>query len=84
MKSPLALALSLSVLGFSGAALAAPPEGALPLSEILQSVESTGEVAYVTDVEWNDGEAAWSIAYVDAEGAEGALTIDALTGQPNS
>ena len=83
MKSPLFLALAASAFSIS-AAFAEPPENALPLSEILQNVESTGEVAYVTDVEWNADQAAWTIAIVDAEGAEGILTLDAVTGQPNS
>ncbi len=83
MKSPLFLALAASAFTAS-AAFAAPPEEALPLSEIIQSVESTGEVAYVTDVEWNDEQAAWTIAYVDAAGAEGTISLDAVTGQPDS
>ncbi|WP_018631823.1 hypothetical protein [Neomegalonema perideroedes] len=83
MKSPLFLALAASAFSVS-AAFAEPPENALPLSEIIQTVESTGEIAYVTEVEWNEDQAAWTIAYVDAEGAEGSISLDAVTGQPNS
>lgn len=84
MKSPLALAFAAGTLALSTAAFAAPPEGALPLSQILESVETSGEVAYVTDVEWNDDSAAWTIDFVDASGAQSAVTIDAVSGQPLS
>ncbi len=62
-------------------ALATPPAGALPLSEVLRVLETGGDLAHVEEVEWDD-EGFWAIEYRNAAGAEVEVRMDPITGLP--
>jgi hypothetical protein len=57
-----------------------PPQDAIPLSEILRSLEEQGDVAYFDEVEWDD-DGYWEIEYVTADGAKRKLEVDPVTGE---
>ena len=54
-----------------------PPEGALPLSEILARLEAAGHVPIV-EIELEDG--MWEVEFV-VDGEEQELKVDPLTGE---
>ena len=54
-----------------------PPEGSLPLSQIIASVEIAGHTA-ITEVEFEDG--VWEVEFV-VGGEEYQLEIDPMTGE---
>jgi len=81
MKSTLIAALALA--GAGGAASVAadePPAGALPLSEVLRTLETEGVVAHFVDVEWDGGY--WDVEYVDVEGNAIEIKLDPRTALP--
>lgn len=57
-----------------------PPAGALPLSEALQKLESSADVAWIDDASWDD-DGYWEIDYVDSSGAKIEVRLDPLTGE---
>jgi hypothetical protein len=75
-----------TVLGavlFAAPAIAAdrpPPANALPLSQILQTLEKQGQVAYFDDIEWEDG-GYWKIEYVAHAGGTMKVEVDPVTGE---
>ncbi len=75
----LALALA-AMLGLAAPALAdPPPEDALPLSEVLARLETTGNVRYFEDIEWDD-DGYWEIDYVAVGGEDVEIEVDPVTG----
>jgi hypothetical protein len=84
-KSKLVLALGVG-LGASLAALplhadAAPPAGALPLSQVIALLEVEGGIAYIDEVEWDD-DGYWEVDYVTSDGRKVEVRLDPLTGSP--
>ena len=57
-----------------------PPEGAIPLSEIIASMEIAGHT-WITEVEFEDG--VWEVEFVVGD-EEYELEIDPMTGEPLS
>jgi hypothetical protein len=57
-----------------------PPTNALPLSQILQTLEKQGQVAYFDDIEW-EGEGYWEIKYVAHSGGIMKVKVDPVTGE---
>ncbi|NMG38586.1 PepSY domain-containing protein [Chelativorans sp. ZYF759] len=74
--------IALSALVFlPTAALAQPPADAMPLSEILASIESEADFSHFDDVDWDD-DGYWEIEYYRADGAKVDVDIDPVSGQP--
>ncbi len=84
LASALAAALAVA-LGAFGAASAQdrPPEGALPLSQVLATLEAGGDVASFDEVDWDD-DGHWEIDYIDAVGSKVELRADPMTGETTS
>jgi hypothetical protein len=59
----------------------APPSDAQPLSQILQTLEQQGDVAYFDEVD-RDDDGYWEIEYVNRNGAEVEIKLDPVSGQP--
>lgn len=76
---PLALAFALSLL--AAPALAQPPADAMPLSQVLASIEAESDFGYFAEIEW-DSDGYWEIEYHRADGAKVDIDIDPVTGQP--
>ena len=74
--------LTIAALAFVQPALAAPPpEGAMPVSEIIRTIEDGGDVAYFDEIEW-DSDGYWEIEYYRADGGKVEIMIDPMTGEP--
>lgn len=58
---------------------AAPPAGALPLSQILQTLEAQGDVAWFKEVEWDD-DGHWEIEYRRKDGGNVEIRVDPISG----
>ena len=73
---PMALALS------AGPALAerTPPEEALPLSEIVAGLESSFDIHFIDEIEW-DEDGYWEIEMFTRDGAKVEVKIDPVTGE---
>lgn len=56
-----------------------PPPNALPLSEILASIEAEGNVRF-DEIDWED-RGYWEIEYYDDQGRRIEVRIDPVTGQ---
>jgi hypothetical protein len=61
---------------------AAPPNDARPLSEIIASIEATGDIAWFDEIEWDD-DGYWEIEYYRPDGAKVEMKIDPVSGQPH-
>jgi hypothetical protein len=77
--SLISLTLAL-MLGGTPALAAPPPPNALPLSQIIQSLEQRLNPAYFDEIEWDD-DGYWEIEYVDRNGAKRKIRVDPVTGQ---
>ncbi|RST86703.1 PepSY domain-containing protein [Aquibium carbonis] len=66
--------------GFTAAAFAQPPRDARPLSEILATIEASGDVAYFDEVEW-DSDGYWEIEYYRADGGKVKIDVDPVSGE---
>jgi hypothetical protein len=64
-------------------AAAAPPDNAMPLSEIIRALEEQGDVAYFDEIEWDD-DGYWEIEYYRTDGAEVEIMIDPVSGEPRN
>lgn len=62
-------------------AMARPPANAVPLSEILATLEQSEDLLYFDEVEW-DGDGYWEVEYYRPDGAKVKIKIDPVTGQP--
>jgi hypothetical protein len=60
-------------------AQALPPDGALPLSEILIAIEESEPVRVVLEVDW-DSDGYWEIEYVDTSDRDVEIRVDPATG----
>ena len=76
---PVALALS------AGPALAdqSAHAAALPLSEIVAALENRYDIQFIDGIEWVDG-GYWEIEFFTSDGANVALKIDPVTGEPRA
>ena len=72
---PMALALS------AGPSLAerTPPAQALPLSEIVASLESQYDIQFIDEIEWDD-DGYWEVEFFTQDGNKVELKIDPVTG----
>ena len=81
MLRPASLAAIMLAMGLAAPAIAAPPQDGMPLSQIIQSLEQEGDVAYFDEIEWDD-DGYWEVEYYRANGAKVELKIDPKTGKP--
>lgn len=58
---------------------APPPQGAKPLSELLQGVEKRPDFQYIDEVDWDHG--AYKVEYYTQQGAEVKIRIDSISGK---
>ena len=75
-----AFVLLICGIGFIQPALARPPQDALPLSQIIQSLEQQGEIAYFDEIEWDD-DGYWEIEYYTSDGTKVEIKVDPVTGK---
>lgn len=78
MRRPLLLALLAALFGAPALADRGPPEGSQPLSRIVAEVEKRSDVAYIEEIEYDDG--VYEIEYRTKDGRERKLRIDPRTG----
>ncbi|MBB5221729.1 putative membrane protein YkoI [Amaricoccus macauensis] len=57
-----------------------PPQGALPLAEIIAGIEKSQPVATFEEVEW-DSDGYWEVEFVDTENRNISMRIDPMTGE---
>lgn len=57
-----------------------PPQGALPLAEIITGIEKSQPVATFEEVEW-DSDGYWEVEFVDTENRNISMRIDPMTGE---
>lgn len=74
------IALS-ALLLLPAAALAQPPADAMPLSQIIASIEGEADFGYIKEVDWDD-DGYWEIEYYRADGAKVEVDIDPVSGEP--
>jgi hypothetical protein len=75
------LPLATLALAVPAVALAAPPQGARPASEVIRQVEQRPDFGHLRDLEW-DNDGYWEVEYVTREGARIKLRLDPLSGEP--
>jgi hypothetical protein len=82
MPKALLLSLILNLIFLSASVLAGspPPTDALPLSQIIQTLEQRGDVAYFGDIEWED-DGYWEIEYITRDGQKREVKVDPVSGQ---
>jgi hypothetical protein len=82
MPKLLLLSLIFSLVFLSAPALAGtpPPTDALPLSQIIQTLEQRGDVACFGDIEWED-DGYWEIEYITRDGQKREVKVDPVSGQ---
>ena len=59
-----------------------PPEGAMPLSQLVTKLETdlAGDLGHITDVSWDD-DGYWEVEYHNAENREVEIRVDPATGE---
>jgi uncharacterized membrane protein YkoI len=57
-----------------------PPEDALPLSQVLQTIEARDDFGWFQEVEWED-DGYWEIEYHTRDGDEREIRVDPRTGE---
>lgn len=81
LAAPLALMLSLGASASAAAADTPPPEGALPLSQILATLEASADIRWIDEVDW-DSDGYWEVEYHTTDGREVEVQLDPMTGEP--
>jgi uncharacterized membrane protein YkoI len=76
MKRTAAAAICMASIGAAFAD--APPDDAMPLSEIIRMVEQRPDFRYVKDVDLDDGR--YEIEYVTRDGDEREIKVDPVSG----
>lgn len=78
----LALPVAAALLAFAGSASAqrVPPQGALPLSQIVANVEKTQPVSSFREVEWDD-DGYWEVEFIDTQNRSVSIRMDPMTGE---
>lgn len=62
-------------------AFAQPPADAMPLSQILATIESEANFSHFDEIDWDD-DGYWEIEYYRADGAKVDIDIDPVSGRP--
>lgn len=75
-----ALGLALA-LAAPASAQRVPPQGALPLSQIIAGVEKAQPVSSFREVEWDD-DGYWDIEFINTQNRSDSIRIDPMTGEP--
>jgi hypothetical protein len=78
-KTILSLTACLLMVGTPALAQSAPPEGALPLSQVIARIEAMDGVRFVDEVDWDD-DGYWEIDYVMTDGRKVEARLDPMTG----
>ena len=58
-----------------------PPQNALPLSQVIASVEKAQPVRAFTEIEWDD-DGYWDIEFINQSDRRASVRIDPVTGEP--
>ncbi|MCC5999560.1 MAG: PepSY domain-containing protein [Pararhodobacter sp.] len=74
-----ALTCALAMASAPLMAQSAPPDGAIPLSQIVSQIEAAEGFRFVDEIEWDD-DGYWEIEYVTTDGQEIKVRIDPMTG----
>lgn len=77
----LPLAAALALMAGAAAADTPPPEGALPLSQVIAALEAADEVHWIDEVEWDD-DGYWEVEYYTRDGRKVEVRLDPMTGEP--
>ncbi|MDF2095640.1 PepSY domain-containing protein [Aquibaculum arenosum] len=80
-KLPIATAAFALAVGSAAPALAdpPPPSDAMPLSQILETLEQESGFSHFKDIEWDDG--VWEIEYRTDEDREVRVDVDPVSGE---
>lgn len=78
MKAVFAAAILSAALAVP--ALAQPPADALPLSQIIATIEAEENFGYIDEIEW-DSDGYWEIEFYRADGGKVEIDIDPVSGQ---
>jgi hypothetical protein len=78
MRALLVAALLIGLPTAKALADAPPPQGAKPLTQLLQDIEKSADFAYFDEVDWDDG--AYEVEYYTKTGAKKKLHIDPVSG----
>lgn len=85
MTRTAALAPALAAAAFALAAPASaqrvPPQGALPLSQVIAGVEKAQPVSSFREVEWDD-DGYWDIEFINTDNRSVSIRIDPMSGEP--
>jgi uncharacterized membrane protein YkoI len=80
-KLTLSLTAALLMAGAPALAQSTPPEGALPLSQVIAQIEAMEGVRFIDEVDWDD-DGYWEVEYVMTDGRKVEVRLDPMTGQP--
>lgn len=78
MRALLVAALLIALPSTNAPADTPPPQGAKPLSEVLQGIERSADFGYIDQVEWDDG--AYEVEYYTKAGEKKKVYIDPVSG----
>ena len=70
-----------ALLLLPAAALAQPPADAMPLSQIIASIEGQADFGYIKEVDWDD-DGYWEVEYYTRDGRKVDVRLDPMTGEP--
>lgn len=77
---PVAAAALFALIGPANAQQV-PPDGAMPLTEVIAAVEKANQVNSFREVEW-DEDGYWDIEFIDPENRAVSVRVDPMTGGP--
>lgn len=81
MKLRYIFPLALGLYALPAVANRTPPEGALPLSEIVTALESRYDIQFIDEIDWDD-DGYWEVEFFTKDGTKVELRIDPVTGSP--
>lgn len=78
MRTLLVAALLLGLPATGALADAPPPQGAKPMTDLLQGIERSADFGYFDEVEWDDG--FYEVEYYTKTGTKKKIYIDPVSG----
>lgn len=78
MRTLLVAALLLGLPATGALADPPPPQGAKPMTELLQNIERSADFGYFDEVEWDDG--FYEVEYYTKTGTKKKIYIDPVSG----
>ena len=77
----IATAVATAFLALPAGAQSLPPQNALPLSQVIATVEKTQPVRSFTEIEWDD-DGYWDIEFITDNNRRSSVRIDPVSGEP--